>query len=268
MKFSGSAARNMLRWMLLVFIQTPVIAQSFTHVKTIAREISFFTTDKLGHAYLVSRDGLYKYNPQGTEVAAFADKSLGTLSSVDATDALKLMLFSRDFRKVYLLDDRLSIRSQFDLGALGLDQPALICMSRHDGYWVFDALQRRLLKFDTKLNPAGEGELFSHKLTSLDPDFMVESSQWIFLHDPGHGVLMADRYGTYYKVLRELNARHFQCEGEKLTYFDGEHLVRLDTRSGVSETIPIPELEGTRQVRIEKNRLYISTPGAFHIYSF
>ncbi len=242
--------------------------QDYRPVATVSRDCAFFTTDPLGNAYLVDADGLFKYDPDGRLLSSFSNKGFGKITSVDATDPLKIVLFNSAFRKVYLLDDKLAVRSSFDLLELGMEQPTLICMSRYDGYWVYDAVSRQLVKFNNNLQRVADGELLAGRLPGLDPDYLVESSRYIFLHDPATGVILADRYGTYFKTLHDVHGTGFQCEDESIWFAEDGELVRLQVATRVRATSPLPEGLDARQVRVEKNRLYVSTADAFYIYSF
>jgi hypothetical protein len=248
--------------------QAPEPAPAYRLVASLQRDTEYFTTDRLGNAYLAGPEGLIKTDSMGTVTGAFSDKSFGRIASVDATDPLKILLFNREFRRMVILDDRLAVQARIDLSDLGVGQPQLVCRSRHDGYWVYDAQTRRLLRFDTGLNRVTEGEILTYRLPRLDPDYMVESSDWLYLNDPENGILVADRYGTYYKTLRGIDAPHFQCDGASLLFAQGGRFVRLDPLTLAREERSLPAVAGLRQARIERNRLYVAGDGFFHIYSF
>jgi hypothetical protein len=113
-----------------------------------------------------------------------------------------------------------------------------------------------------------EGEILSTRLPRLDPDYMVESSDWLYLNDPENGILVADRYGTYYKTLRGIDAPYFQCEGRSLLFAEAGRLVRIDPETLARTEKALPGMPGLQRARAERNRLYVAGDGFFHIYAF
>ena len=68
----------------------------------------YFTSDNLGNAYLIKGHEIFKYLPNGKLFNRYSNLMLGNITSVDATNPLKLLLFYRDFSKIQFLDNQLA----------------------------------------------------------------------------------------------------------------------------------------------------------------
>jgi len=243
-------------------------SQNFMPETLIRKQADFMTTDHLGNVYLICPDGLYQYNSKGALLHFFSDKSFGRISTIDASDPLKILIYNRDFRKAYLLDDKLSVQSVLNLDDLGIGLPELICTSRHDGYWVYDQQLQRLIKYNSNLQKIIEGEILSSKIENLNPDFITETSEWILMNNVKDGIILLDRYGTYFKKIPLQDISTFQAEENFVYYYREGKLIRHDLSRAVKEEMPIPGMNNLRTVRIEKNRLYALSNEDLQIYSF
>ena len=63
-------------------------------------KFDFFTTDNIGNIYAVKEDELMKYLPSGRFFARYSNLKLGSITAVDATNPLKIVLYYRDFQQI------------------------------------------------------------------------------------------------------------------------------------------------------------------------
>ena len=258
--------------LIFLFFNKSLLADSLTLVVKMETHASLFTTDHLGNCYLVTEAGLFKYDLDGKPVAAFSQKNFGTIQFVDATDPLKVLIFNKDFSTVITLDNKLAVQTTFNLHDLNLQQPVLICVSRHDGYWVYEKQTNQLKKFNTALQPVHESSDLSQLIYSeINPFFLVESEKWLWLSNPSSGVLIFDMFGTYLKTLEikdTFDLNNFQVNDDKIILSEGNTLKEINQSSLVAKEISYKELKGVLRMRIEQNRLYVLKKDAFEIYSF
>ncbi|MEP7167891.1 MAG: hypothetical protein ABI855_00825 [Bacteroidota bacterium] len=258
--------------LIFLFCNQILFADSLTFVNKIDATVSFFTTDHLGNCYLVTENGLFKYDLDGKLLSSFSQKNFGTIQFVDATDPLKVLIFNKDFSSVITLDNKLAVQSSFNLHDLNLQQPILICVSRHDGYWIYDKQSNQLKKFNTALQPVYESSDLSQLINSeINPVFLVESEKWLWLSNPSSGVLIFDMFGTYLKTLKikdSSDVNNFQVNNDKIILSEGNTLKEINQTELNAKEITYKELNDVKKIRIEQNRIYVLKKDIFEIYSF
>src|SRR5690349_1983817 len=78
-------------------------------------EITSFTTDNLGNAYVVSENLLLQFDNNGKPVNHYDEKTLGRLARVDADNPLKVLAFYPDFAQINILNSKLALQSTIQL---------------------------------------------------------------------------------------------------------------------------------------------------------
>src|SRR3712207_4895040 len=130
-----------------------VVCAAFTQFQFTAHipaRVNSFTTDNLGNVYLVKGDLLEKYDAQGKLFKTFSNKTLGKITSVDASNPLKLVVFYKEFNQVLFLDNMLSQSSEIlQLNQLLPGQITLVSNSHNNGLWLFDSSTGSLIRFDS-----------------------------------------------------------------------------------------------------------------------
>ncbi|MEO5569651.1 MAG: hypothetical protein ABIT08_11580 [Bacteroidia bacterium] len=249
-----------------------LFADTLTLLNKIDAQVSFFTTDLLGNSYIVTENGLFKYDLNGKLLFSFSQKTFGTIQFVDATDPLKVLLFNKDFSNAIILDKNFAVQATYNLRNLNLQQPVLICISRHNGYWIYDKQTNQLKKFDNAFQPVRESSDLSLLINAeINPVFLVESEKWLWMSNPASGVLIFDMFGTYLKTLEIKDAsdlENIQVNDDKIILSHGNTLKETNQSDLKSTEITYPELKDALKIRIEQNRLYVLEKDAFEIYSF
>src|ERR1051325_6315709 len=122
----------------VLFLSFTLQKSQFAFVKSIPTTSKNFTTDNLGNDYLLNGNLLEKYDGDGNFQKNFSNKNLGSISSVDAGNPLKVLVFYRSFQQVIFLDNMFSQSgNSISLDALGYNQTSLACSSHNSGFWIF-----------------------------------------------------------------------------------------------------------------------------------
>lgn len=160
-----------VRFLFGLFILIPLLSfQQKEQAIHIALRCDFFTTDHLGFAYLINADEIIKYDGKGNEIYRYSDKSLGIIGSMDANNALKLVVFYRDLSMVAVLDNTLSIHgTAISLSDKEFDQVTLVCRSQRENLWLYDQENMEIIQTDINLNViARSGNLAQILSISID----------------------------------------------------------------------------------------------------
>ncbi|MCF8297258.1 MAG: hypothetical protein K9J13_06920 [Saprospiraceae bacterium] len=236
--------------------------------KTIEVKGDFITTDKLGNIYLVKANNLLKYDSDGKLLKTFSNLNAGNISFVDASDPLKILVFYKDFAQIDFLDNTLSLSgSSIKLSNLKLDQSSLACTSYNNGFWVYDETNIRLVRIDKLLNVSNESTNISQVCgLELNPNFLIEQNNFVYLNDPDNGILVFDRYGTYLKTLPFKNIQSLQIIGNSIVFVQDSILKSYNMESLQVNIINISEKQ-FKSIRIENQKLYVLTEKGINIYS-
>lgn len=175
--------------------------------------------DNLGNIYNLQEGVITKYfidKPQ----KSFSIKTYGKVESIDVTNALRVLIYFKDFQRVLFLDSQLSQNGQIlELTDLGLEQATLVCSSVNNGFWVYNAANNELLRYNKYLQvTVNTGNLKRLLNIDIHPVFMVEHNGKLYLNDPATGILVFDIYGAYLKIIPVLHINAFQIHYPYIFY--------------------------------------------------
>jgi hypothetical protein len=260
--------------MISFFISFILLFSSFNNGSnySLIEKIEFradgFTTDNLGNIYLSRADELRKYDLNGKLQFVYSDKSLGRISFVDASNFLKILLFYRDFSKIIFLDNMLAPSGEpIALQQYRLEQSLLAATSHNNGVWFFDGVSFELFRLDHNFKrTTTTGNLMQLLRISLNPNYLIEANNLVFLNNPKTGILVFDIFGTYSGTVPIKGLKSFRVFEDKIFYCLNNEFRSYNLKTKEEAKFEIP-LENPLDVRIEKNRLYIWTKEGLSVYS-
>jgi hypothetical protein len=187
---------------------------------TIKTKLDYVTVDNLGNVYVINGDELVKYSPTTKFFARYSNLKLGAISSVDATNPLKLVVYYRDFQQILFLDNQLSINSeQVSLEKLGHEQTELVCASANNSFWIYDKQNNELLRYNENSKKiANTGNLKQVLQTDIAPNFITECNGFLYLNCPENGIYVFDIFGAFSKLIALRDLKQFQVS-ENLIYY-------------------------------------------------
>jgi len=101
--------------------------------------------DIFGNIIISTSNGLYKFDDKGKQIAKWNCSTISPITSFDARNALRIVVFHRDTYKISLLDGNLiEINSSVNLNLLGLIDIVAVCGSSTNGFWIVDAQKQEL----------------------------------------------------------------------------------------------------------------------------
>lgn len=225
---------------------------------TIKHTVDFFTTDNLTSTYVVNGEEIIKYNPSGKLLSKFSNKRYGTISSVDANNPLKILLYYKDFQQLVFLDNQLSQNGDaIPLESLGYEQCDLACTSFNNSFWIYNKQNNELIRFnENSKQVAKTGNLKQLLQAELKPNFMIEHNSYLYLNCPAIGIYVFDMYGTFNKIISIKNLKKFQVNNSIIYYYAEGKFTSYDSKTFEEKSIPYSDTL-IKGVRIEKDRLYL-----------
>jgi hypothetical protein len=235
-------------------------------IKTVKLTANFIETDNIGNIYAVNANEIKKLNFEGELLMKNSALAFGEITSLDASNALKMLLFFKDLSQASYLDNQLSTRGdRLQLDMLGYSQTTAICRSYNDGVWVYDQTTFELTRLDGQLNPSAQSGSLTQILDFVpNPNYMREYNDWVYLNDPEQGVLVFDWYGSYTKKIPVLGLKKFVIRADKLFYIKAGVLESYDLKKMAFSQIPLDGLEyidfslyDDKLLLITQNQLFI-----------
>lgn len=264
-----TASRHIGFVFLLLLFSTFVRAQELRLQKEVKGKFDMLTTDHIGRIYLARGHELFLYSKEGELMYQYSDLSRGEITYLDTRNPLKLLLFYPGYSQIAFLDNTLSLtREIVELGQLDLELAQLACTSFDNGFWVYDSVSFRLIRFDQALNVTNDVSNINMLVgADLNPNQMLEQDSWVYLNDPDHGVFVFDSFGTFTKLIPIPGAQRISVRTNGIFLEMNDQLVKFDELSLQQTEIELPG-SGHRQVRIEKDKLFVLTDDAVRIYTY
>ena len=269
--FNNSISRFLkigaLFFLMIVFFS--FASEEFRLINSIPFKNVQITTDRFGNAYVYSENQLLQYDSLGRPVANYSERHSGFLTSVDASNPLKILLFYRDFARIQLLNKQLAVASTIELRNIDIMQPLVVCQSSLDGYWIFDQRDFALKKIDVNLRVLFQSNDMNQTLGyPLEPVSMIESNDYVFMNNPATGILMFDKYGSYYKTIPVFPVTSFQVIDKDLLYVKNNKLYRYNFSTLSDNEVIIPQHDSITCARFEQHELYLLTTTSLDFYSY
>lgn len=244
---------------LFLIVSTNIVAQNQLVVPFSGKS---FTTDQFGNFYAISNVEIKKYAPNGKLLYTYSNNLLGEISSVDVYNPLKILVYFKEFTKIITLDNTLSPTSALiDLTTLDIDETSLVCRSYNDGIWYYNPIRFELIRKNNELITTNQSVQLANLLNkNIQPNFLVEYNNQVYLNDPKNGILVFDNFGTYIKTLPIYGLKEFQVKEKYLLFVnDKNEIMTFDFFTLEISIYGKTALEKIKAVRIEQNFIYKHT---------
>jgi hypothetical protein len=234
---------------------------------TIHQKFTYFTTDNIGNAYLINGEELVKYNQSGKLFAKYSNKRYGNITCVDATNALKIILYYKDFQQLVFLDNQLSQNGEvISLENLGYEQTELVCSSFNNSFWIYNKQNNELVRFDENSQQITKtGNLKQILQADIKPNFMIEHNAYLYLNCPDAGIYVFDIYGTFNRIISLKDINMFQVNNNILYFFSKQKLCSYNPKTFEESCLRNSD-SLVKNFRIEKDRWFIQYPDSVNVY--
>ncbi len=266
-----------MRFFLCIFLlaTTTAFAQkdsSITYIKTIAGDFKYFNIDNLGDIYLVnSDDQLKKISANsGDSIGVFNDvKKFGTLTSIDATNPLKILLYYEDFSSIVVLDRFLNVINTINLRQQDIFKVRAIATSYDNNIWLFDEGDGKLKKIDNNGNVLSETIDFRVLFDSVpSPNKIIDCNGFIYLYDFQKGFYIFDHYGSTKNIMPLIHWKNVEVIKDNMYGFSDSCLFsyKLNSLNLLQYALPA-DFINSLQIKAGNNRAYVLRKDGLHIFS-
>ena len=255
--------------LLFLFISVTSFAQSkFNLITTIDTEADFFTTDSQGNVYIVKGNELKKYDKTGKLLYSYSNKTLGNIDFVDASNMLRLLVFYKNYITIVFLDDTLTLSGEpINLDELDFQQAQLVCSSYNSSLWLYDQRNIELVRINQNFEKiVGTGNLSILLNIPIQPNYLVENNNKVYLNNPSTGILIFDIYGTYYKTAPIKNLQSFQPIADWIYFTSDKKLKAYNLKTAEEIEFSVPESD-FKNFRLETDVLILQNNKSVQLYS-
>ena len=237
----------------------------------VSQDIVDFTVDNLGNIYVLNSDNqLKKLGPHGDSLAVFNDvRRYGKITTIDATNPLKLLVYYREFTTVVELDRFLNLINTVDLRKQNILQAKAIGLAYENNIWVFDELDAVLKRIKDDGSLVDQTTDFRQLFDSVpDPTVIRDRGDLVYLYDPTKGVYIFDHYGTLKTHLDLRGWQDFNVIGKNLLGHDDHRFFRYEPGTLNMLEQPIPsECQGAIRIDITPTLIYVLKKTGLEVYS-
>ncbi len=252
-----------------------LVAQETDTVYTLLHQLpekaKSFTTDQLGQCYLISTNNeVIKYDANGKELFRFNNNTLGHLVHIDATDPFNILLYYPDYLTIILLDRTLTQTGEYSLYDFDIIEAYSVGISNDNNLWIYDDREFKIKKINREGEVLAKSDDLSMILEiGLQPNFILERHNSIYVNDPDIGILQFDVFGTYVKTIPLKGLSGFQILNKQLVYQSEDEILAFHLQSLATQKIPLPQtISAKDKIRLQKDRLYILQNDQLVLYSF
>lgn len=232
-------------------------------------EDAAWDTDPAGNTYIVDRQTIVKIDSTGKQVLTQSTKSFGTVSKIDASNWLKIALFSEDQQQVCYLDNALGQQSDcIDLSALGVNLAQHFATSgQTDRIWIFDQLNSELQLITIRTN---QRQIVQNLRSVADIGNVLQLTEFrntLYLLDDRGQVILFDNFGTFTGSF-QLHGTWLQPLSAGLLLADG-HTIRFHHTDNDSEQDFFTGIPGGPHIlrfQLIGKQLFVSTKNTLYCF--
>lgn len=228
------------------------------------------TADPTGNGYLATGNELWMIGRSDTLFRKYSNIQLGQVTTIDATNPMKVLLYYRDQGRIQFLDNNISqFMDPVSLDVYGLEQATMVCTSYDNGFWVYTPTTFGLVRFDQNMKKTTAIPSMQQLISvpEIRPEMMQESSNKIYITDPDVGIFVFDVFGGYIKTIPIKDVFKFMVLENKLAYLrdDGVYVFDLFTMQEEKWTWP----SGIKPVdmAITYDKVYLLTSRSLLIFT-
>ena len=258
-----------ISWSLMLGLLSTVKSQEvpITLLKSIKANFSMIEVDNIGNIYLVKGGAISKYDLSGQLKEKNSAMAFGDIYTLDASNALKMLVFFKDLSQITYVDNQLASRGDnVALDEMGYNQITAICRSYNEGIWIYDQTTFELLRLNEQL----ESIVQSGNLTQLldfvpEPNYMRENNNWLYVNDPTEGILIFDWYGSYTKKIPVTDLTKFVVRADRVFYIKDGFLQYYHLKSNEYAKIKL-SVEDWVDFTVFEDKLLLITQNELFIY--
>ena len=226
--------------------------------------------DRQGYLYFASIDGIIeKYDQNGKLLFHYSPQKKATPSLIEAWQGLRVFAYYQAFQEYLFLNRFLTDSERYNLTKLNFGQfNGVATLAADNNLWLFNSSTLTLNKIDIQ-----NGEVLLENILSLiidiksiQPTFIREYQNLLFISDKQHGVLVFDNLGNYMESLEIKELDFFSFQSNQLVAISKGKIVLMDIYTKTKREIS-PDNLSYQLVFMENNQLFALSGNTVDILS-
>ncbi|MEN3322828.1 hypothetical protein VP395_03755 [Mariniflexile soesokkakense] len=251
---------------LLFFLSFSVSSQEYIEASLIEKTKldadAFVSTNNFDTTFYILDNVLFKHSSEtkGIDIG-YSNFQLGTITSVNTFNPLKINIFYKDFNTVLILDNRLAEIFKIDFNTLSdYKNVSHIATGSDNTLWVFNENTQQLELFDYKTNTT-RAQTLPIKSTVLD---IKSNYNYCWVLTKTH-LFVYDYFGNLLKKMKNNGHQSIALDNENIIFKKDNNLFYLKKNTGTIVPIVLPNLL-INQFFVTNETLYIYNNETLHKY--
>lgn len=233
-----------------------------------------WAVDLSQQVYLYQQQNISRWTPQGKLSLEQSIKQIGEISSIDATNQLKIAVFSEQQQQVCFLDNGLALANDcISLSDFEIEWANLFCTSNQtDRFWIYDQINNELTLLSTSVQQQQQIQNLKQIVDIGALELMVEKENNLYIIDEHNVLVHFDIYGTLINSFELGDFDHIFFTDNAIFGMKNKQLTQLFTFSNnIFNPVPammVPEEipEKIVAVRASSDHLYFATYNKLYVY--
>lgn len=225
--------------------------------------------DELKHAYVVNNENnILKLDSLGSLLAIYSENQYGDVSSIDATNPFEILVYYKDYNVAISLDINMNAKQLYKFATIGITDVSSACMSYDNTIWAYDQADSKLKKINSNYKITHESFEVSKLLGGIiEPNYMVERDNMLYVVDEERGIFVFDMYGTYFRSYLFPGVQNLQIINKNLVFFKNGDLNVVDMQTQREEKIILPEnVSDIKSTQVTRDYLMLLTKDELNLY--
>lgn len=215
------------------------------------------SVDQQGNMYLINGSNVLKYTAKGQLQYKYGNAILGSITSIDVTDPLRMLFFFSESNAVVYLNQQLAeIGEPIDLSTISDVEAMVVSYSSGGGFWAFDAVSMSIKQYSARGVEQKRTENLSGYLNAETPISLNEYRQNLYLQLPSK-ILVFDLYGTYLRSIPIKTGKEIRFKGLAYQYLVGDRLILGNLQSFNKDEIFIEHAKELKDAVLHETKLYL-----------
>ena len=243
------------------------LAQEKLKTITLSDSVVTAAIDRPGDFYLITKEGqIQRYDKDGKMMLLYKAARRPTL--FDPRDGARLFAYYRDDQHYEFLNPSFEATASYKIDPSFAIQPWLICPSGERKLWILDKADNSLKKVYVRASEVELEVLVDSTLIRNAEAFvsMREYQNFVFLLQPGSGILIFNSLGQHIRSLAFPGIRSFNFLGEELYYLRGNTITFFNLFTAAKREITIAT--GYTDALLTDERMILINPERVDILSF